>query len=195
MNTDLRDRLLALAAHDLAVRDELAANGSLFDGYHPAMRAVHEENAAQLREILATSGWPAADQVGSDGAQAAWLIAQHAIGLPQVQRACLRALHAAVARRQIPAWQPAMLLDRIRTMEGKPQLFGTQFDWDDAGELSPLPIADAVTVDARRAGIGLPPMAEAIADQRARLGNERPPPDPEQRRLAAEEWAKRAGWR
>lgn len=44
-----------LAAHDGAVRAELAASGALFDGYHPRMEAVHRENAARL---LAITGGP-----------------------------------------------------------------------------------------------------------------------------------------
>ena len=43
---------------DHRVRAELAADGSLFDGYHPRMRAVHEANAERLAAILSERGWP-----------------------------------------------------------------------------------------------------------------------------------------
>jgi hypothetical protein len=42
---DIRSELLALVEEDQRVRAELVAEGSLFDGYHPRMRAVHEANA------------------------------------------------------------------------------------------------------------------------------------------------------
>jgi hypothetical protein len=44
----LKTELLSMAAEDLRVREELARDGSLFEGYHPRMRAVHERNAAGL---------------------------------------------------------------------------------------------------------------------------------------------------
>ena len=61
---DLRDRLLALRDHDLAVRSRLAADGALFAGYHPEMQAVHEANAAELEAIVAQQGWPTAGAGG-----------------------------------------------------------------------------------------------------------------------------------
>src|SRR4051812_39436060 len=104
MDDDLRQSLIALAEHDLAVRARLAADGSLFRGYHPQMQAVHEANAAALEAIIATRGWPIQDHVGEDGAKAAWLIAQHAIGLPDFQRRSLAALQSAAAAGKVPAW-------------------------------------------------------------------------------------------
>src|SRR5262245_53637982 len=78
-----------LADRDQRVRAELAADGSLFKGYHPRMEAVHRENAARLASILEELGWPTEALVGSEAAEAAWLIAQHAIGAPGLQRRAL----------------------------------------------------------------------------------------------------------
>lgn len=44
----LREELLATEAEDRRVRAELAADGSLFDGYHPRMAEVHRRNAGRL---------------------------------------------------------------------------------------------------------------------------------------------------
>jgi hypothetical protein len=66
MDDALRQRLLALAAEDARVRAELAADGSLYQGYHPRMQAVHEENKAALEAMLA-DGWPGVSRVGGDG--------------------------------------------------------------------------------------------------------------------------------
>ena len=56
----------------------------------------------------------------------------------------------------------AMLEDRIRTFEGRPQRYGTQFDWDEHGHLSLLPLEDPAGVDARRRAIGLGPLAQDL---------------------------------
>lgn len=83
MDESLRRRLVSLARHDAETRERLAADGSLFEGYHPAMQAVHEDNAAALESIVNEHGWPMAATAGTDGAEAAWVVAQHAISLPE----------------------------------------------------------------------------------------------------------------
>jgi hypothetical protein len=67
----IRRELLAMVEEDLRVRADLAEDGSLFDGYHPRMRAVHEAHAARLGTILDQRGWPTEPRVGRDGAEAA----------------------------------------------------------------------------------------------------------------------------
>jgi hypothetical protein len=54
------------------------------DAYHPAMKAVHEENNRRIKEIIRETGWPLASEVDEDGSEAAWLIVQHA--LPAVDK-------------------------------------------------------------------------------------------------------------
>ena len=194
-NSTIRDRLLALAREDLATRERLAANGTLYSGYHPEMQAIHESNALALEEIIEEIGWPTKGRVGKDGSEAAWIIAQHAIGLPEFQRRCLSAIKGAVQQDEAPAWQYAMLLDRIRVFEGRTQLYGTSFDWDEEGNMSPLPIEASDLVDHRRLAVGLPNLAEAIAAKRAETQNEPRPSDFHARQQSMHEWARDVGWR
>lgn len=196
----LTGELLAMAAADLALRDELVADGSLFDGYHPAMRALHEANADRLAAIIAAHGWPSPDQVGPDqvgpdqvgdeASKAAWLVVQHAISRPALMRQVRDLTRGSPA---IAAAHWAMLDDRIAVFEGRPQVHGTQFDWDDAGLMSPLPIADPPGIDTRRAEVGLPPLAEATARHRAAAGE--PQADRDRHRQGAEAFAREVGWR
>lgn len=197
MNTTLRDELVAMAAEDERVRAELAADGSLFDGYHPAMRAVHDRNAARLTAIIDAHGWPGRSLVGEEGARAAWLILQHAIGHPQLQRRGQTLLRLAVANGDVAAVEVAMLEDRIAFFEGRPQRYGTQYDWTERGELVPWMIEDEAGVDDRRAAVGLPPLDEntrRLREETAREG-EGPPRDLQERRECSEAWARSVGWR
>jgi hypothetical protein len=193
----MREELLRMAEEDQRVRAELAAEGSLFQGYDPRMRAIHHRHAARLAQFLAQHGWPGEPLVGVDGAQAAWLIVQHAIAQPALQRQALDALTAAAARGEVPAWQAAKLEDRIRTFEGRLQRYGTQFDWDQAGQLNPLPIEDLTGLDERRRAVGLPPLDEDIRAQResAARDGEQPPADWDARRRQQDAWLREAGWR
>ena len=68
---------------------------------------------------------------------------------PALQRLGLGFLRQAAIAGEVPAWQLAYLEDRIAFFEGRPQVYGTQFDWDEQGQLSPLPIKDEANVDER----------------------------------------------
>ena len=191
MRPSLREELLALAEEDRRVREELAADGSLFEGYHPRMEAVHRRNAARLRELIAEHGWPGASLAGADGAEAAWLIVQHAIGEPDFVRSSLELLRGAAGRGEAPAWQAAMLEDRIRMFEGRPQRYGTQLRPDTDGVARPYWTEDPEGLDERRRAVGLEPMADRLA----RAEPEPLPADRERLEREYEAWLRRVGWR
>jgi hypothetical protein len=90
-----------------------------------------------------------------------------------------------------------MLEDRVRHLEGRPSLYGTLLDWDEAGRLSPGPVEAPEQLDARRAALGLPPMPDALqaANMASREPGDVPPVDPVGRRREFEAWARRVGWR
>ena len=190
-NEKLRRELVEMATLDLEVRENLIARGVLNDGYHPEMEAVHVRNASRLKEILATHGWPSSSLVSDDGAESAWLIVQHAIGDPPFQRQCLKLLQDAAESGDVPLWQAAMLEDRIRKCEGKPQIYGTQLETDSNGAVRPYLIEDPARVEERRRKVGLEPLSK-------RLAREKPSPipaDPERFEREYQAWLRRVGWR
>lgn len=197
MNTSLSLELIEMAQQDLQLRNELAGDRSLFNGYHPKMKALHDKNAARLAAIVDEFGWPGKSKVGSDAAHAAWLILQHAIAHPQLQRKCFPLLVEQVEASEMDPVELAMLEDRIRCFEGKTQRFGTQFDWDEQGYMSPLPTDDAILVEERRKKIGLAPLAEAVVAKRKEVeqSGELPPVDYKQYVVEKNEWLKANGWR
>ena len=113
INDALRQELQAMRDEDLRVRAELVASGDLEGEYVPQMEGVHKRHASRLRELIDRHGWPSEDIAGKGGSEAAWRIAQHAIGEPEFQRQVLKMLHASMARGQVPPWQAAYLEDRI----------------------------------------------------------------------------------
>ncbi|MEO8467041.1 MAG: DUF6624 domain-containing protein [Gammaproteobacteria bacterium] len=191
MNEPLAAELVALREIDLTTRAELASDGSLFDGYHPRMEAVHRVNAARLREIIAEHGWPSTPLVGARGAEAAFLIAQHAIGEPLFMHRCRELLAAAVAAGAAPAWQLAYLEDRINTFEDRPQRYGTQLRPAADGRLEPCALAEPENVEQLRRDIGLPPLADILA--KAQPDPSRPG-DPAAKAAAELEWRRKVGW-
>jgi hypothetical protein len=177
-NPALRAELRRLQDDDRTVRRKLIEAGQLYgphlpkDWYHPRMVEVHRRNNARLREIIAEHGWPGRSLAGDDGAEAAWFIAQHAVLDVDLQRQALALLEAAAAAGEALPAHMAMLTDRVRMAEGKPQVYGCVHVGNEQGELVPYPIEDPDGVEARRAAVGLPPLSQKTAELRARVEQE-----------------------
>lgn len=169
MDIALQQELILMADTDQRVLSELFGSGELPAAeYHPKMRALHEENAARLKEIIAEYGWPDNKLVGVDGAEAAWLIAQHAVSDLDFMRKCSALVQQAVAAKTAEGWQLAFLQDRVLTLSGKAQFYGTQFDVDAEGMPVSFPIAEMDTVNQRRAALGLNTLEERLQELRER---------------------------
>jgi hypothetical protein len=193
MNEQLREKLLAMRAEDQRVREELAATGELFDGYNPAMERVHLENAAELEKMIDANGWTGKSLVGAEGADAAWLIAQQAISLPEFSRKCLRLIRQAVAENEAEPYQAAYLHDRICFFENRPQRYGTQSDWNESGKMQVWMLEDETKVNDFRAQVGLQPLDALTWENEETRENK--PKDFAARQADFESWAKKVGWR
>jgi hypothetical protein len=125
------------------------------------MRDVDRDNTERLKQILDRHGWPGKSLVGADGANAAWLLAQHADHDRPLQRRCLALLREAVKRGEAAGAQLAYLTDRLRVADKRRQVYGTQLVVV-GGRPLPAPIEDEANVDRRRREVGLPPLAEYL---------------------------------
>jgi hypothetical protein len=187
----LRNTLLALKQRDLDLRAQLQADGALLEGYHPRMEAVHRDNALQLRALIARVGWPNERLAGRDGAEAAWLIAQHAISEPDFMRSCRDQLEKEVSSGAVPLWQYVYLDDRIRIFEGRPQRFGTQLELTPSGPAL-CEVENPISLDQRRQEAGMEPVAARLASM---LSAPRPTPSEFSARKDAEmKWRRAVGW-
>lgn len=148
----LRDELLRMQEADQAVRSLPLDDPAQVR----VLTAVDAANTARLKAIIAAGGWPRLSTVGEDGAGAAWLLAQHADADPEFQRQVLDLIEPLVAAREVKASSYAYLWDRTHA----PQKYGTQGRCVAAGRWEPREIDAPGEVDARRAAVGLPPMAE-----------------------------------
>ncbi|MFI9391906.1 DUF6624 domain-containing protein [Streptomyces bauhiniae] len=131
-------------------------------------RLADHANAEVLRRITADHGWPGWSLVGHDGATAAWQIALRAENQPAVQKYFTDRMHQAVRAGEAPARQWAHLRDRCLLGYGAAQEFGTQYRHGPDGPQR-LPVAEPDTLDERRAEVGLPPAADALASLCRRL--------------------------
>jgi hypothetical protein len=188
----IAENIIDLKNADLALREKLIQNGQLSNGYNKEMKELHNKNAKTLSDIIDTIGYPTIDKVGKEANKATWLIIQHSIGQPEFMKKSAELLERAVSESKADPKDLAYLTDRIAVFESKPQLYGTQFDWDEFGNLSPNHFDDLINVNERRKSIGLNPFEEQteIIRRQAKNENQSPPTDYEKRKQEIEEWKK-----
>ncbi len=189
-------KIIGLKKKDDILRDELIRKGTLSNGYHQEMQDLHHENAKELNLIMEKIGFPTTDKVGEEASHAAWVIIQHSIGQPDFMKKAARLLEIAVNEKKADQKNLAYLTDRIAVLEGRLQHYGTQFDWDENGEMNPNQFDDLLKVNQRRQTIGLNTLEEQIEIMQDRIKNEnqRPPKDFEERKREYEMWRKSVGW-
>ncbi len=159
----LRRELLKRVEQDQAIRNELISKGI----EHPdktllaRMQAIDTANTERVRAIVRQYGWPSPGLVGRDGAEAAFLLVQHAD--LTFQKQMLPLVEKTYRSGELSGQSYALLLDRVLVGEGKPQVYGTQakrFEEWEGREPALEPIEDEANVDQRRAEVGLPPLSE-----------------------------------
>ncbi len=192
----ISEKIIELKNADLAVRDKLIQSGQLGKGYNEEMKELHNRNAKMLNDIIDTIGYPTIDKVGKEASEAAWLVIQHSIGQPEFMRKCVTLLESAVNENKADLKNLAYLTDRIAVYEGEPQLYGTQFDWDENGNLSPHYFDNLTKVNERRQSIGLNTLKEQteIIRRQAENENQSPPADFQKRKLEIAECKRNVGW-
>jgi len=157
---DVAEVIIGLKNADFELRDRLVKSGKIGKGYNEEMEKLQNRNTEILNEIIEAIGYPTIDKVGKEASDAAWLVIQHSIGQPNFMKKCMELLDKAVSENKANPQNLAYLIDRIAIFEGKPQLYGTQFDWDENGALSPNDFEDLAKVNQRRKLIGLNTLEE-----------------------------------
>ena len=193
---DIAKKIIDLKNADLALRDKLINEGKLGDGYNEEMKILHNKNAQILDKIMNIIGYPTAEKVGKEASDATWLIIQHSIEQPEFMKRSAELLKTAVKNNKADPRNLAYLTDRIAVFQDQPQRYGTQFDWDENGNLSPHTVDDAIKVNKRRKSIGLNTLEEQTEVIRIQALREKqsPPTDLEKRKREMEEWKKSVGW-
>jgi hypothetical protein len=116
-------------------------------------------NLAWLKTMIQANGLPTVAQVGESGIHWAWLLVQHADEDPKLQLS-LQPLFAERQRAgELPTDDLARLTDRVLLAAGKPQRFGTQFDWL-SGQFKPKGVVNLTEIESNRQALGLMPLTD-----------------------------------
>ena len=151
------------------------------------VQVVHA-NTARLHEIVAGHGWPERSVVGEDGAEAAWLILQHASsGVPTLGtpdnlafcRSCVPLLERAVRAGEAHPRQFAATVDSLRQVDDLPPVYAvlnSAYRIEDGQPVFRHPV-DIADIDRQRVPIGLPPLASDVLRRQAGKSLEPAGPD------------------
>lgn len=119
-------------------------------------------NLVKVTNILDEYGWLGADKVGGRGNMALFLVIQHAE--LDVQLKYLPMMREASQAGNLRPGSLALLEDRVALRQGKRQIYGSQIGRDqETNQHYVLPLDDPMNVDARRAAVGLPPLADYVS--------------------------------
>jgi hypothetical protein len=116
-------------------------------------------NAVKVAFILDRYGWLGPDVVGEQGSSGLFLVIQHADLLTQEKY--LPMMREAVKVGNARGQDLAFLEDRVALRQGRKQIYGTQLLKNRAtGEFYFSPIEDELSVNMRRASVGLNPIED-----------------------------------
>lgn len=161
LRTEL-EAMLEAHHHDRArLQAVVAEQGARSDKTRALAEQVNDQDLARQKRLvrmLDRQGWPDAEQLGLRASESAFVLLYEA-ALP-LQSKYLPVLRQGVATgRARPDWL-ALMLDRVRVRQGWAQLYGSEVLRNADGTMEILPIRDLPQLDARRAEVGMEPMAE-----------------------------------
>lgn len=151
----IRAELEQIRESDQAVRRNLNFDDS---EQVEKMRTVDAVNRKRLKKIITLIGWPSKDLVGETASSGAFLVAQHAADDLNFMKKVFSHIEADFRKQKASPSQYALMYDRIKMLEGKPQRFGTQFNMDSYG-CRAWKLEEPEKVDEYRAQMGLENLA------------------------------------
>ena len=155
---ELKQRLMDMAKRDQAVRTPEYRSGEVSEVLVRNQQQVDHQLTSELKEIVARKGWPTISLVGLEASESAAVVLIHSKD-HVFQRDMIPQLDRLARNREILPWNVAMLTDKILISEGKPQRFGTQWQWA-KGVWKMMPVQDKADLDNRREAYLLVPITE-----------------------------------
>ena len=157
-NEELSREILRMAEEDQAVRKPFMEGRMPNEAETKVMRERDEADTKRMNEILDKYGFPGVKLVGIKATRSFIMMLLHSPSLELMKRA-LPHVERAARRKEIPPDDFASLNDRVLVNEGKPQLYGANFNF--VGDKAVLaPTQDIAHLDERRRKLGLPPIRE-----------------------------------
>lgn len=188
------NEIISMKNNDLLLRDKLAQEGLLNDGYNSEMEKIHLYNAKRLQEIIDTYGFPKLTLTDQETIDSIFLIVQHAISSPELIISFYNTIKE-MDKNEYNFIHFMYLEDRINFFLGKPQNYGTQFDYDENGEFTVYTLAHSkVEVNKIRRNYNLPTIEEKYNELSKYQPLFLPKEENEKRMKAFRSFIEKSGW-
>ena len=166
MNIPLKEQLEDIMIKDQALRgfyqiaqEKYGKDSKQMKYFWSLMAREDSLNTIDVVDIIEGNGWPGKSEVGGMANTAVWLVIQHAD--LELQEKYLPMLKASVKEGESNGSHLALLEDRIRMRNDKPQLYGSQYYFNKETEQNEFfQISDPEKVNERRAEVGLGPIED-----------------------------------
>lgn len=119
--------------------------------------ATDTESASLVKKIIAEHGPVTIDKFGAKASSDAWLLVQHCDHDPLFQEEYLNLMLK--TPKAFSSIDIAFLTDRVKINKNEPQVYGTQFHFEN-GLAKALPTIDPKNINQRRAEVGLETIQE-----------------------------------
>lgn len=156
---ELRAELLEMRRVDQDARLKcLGSAEEQMNCFREIAEKIDAPHTKRLNEIFDKHGFPVAAMVGKDGVDAFMLLVQHAVS-DEIRERIKEPMRLAFLRKEIPPDRYAAFIDRLLVNQGKPQIYGSNFEMRD-GRMVMSPVEDPPELNNRRRAAGLPPIEE-----------------------------------
>jgi TonB family protein len=118
--------------------------------------AADRANLAKIDAIISKYGYPGKTMVGANLSKVAFMVIQH--NDQEAQEKYLPLLKEAADKGELAPSLLPLMIDRVLTSKGQPQVYGTQLHETKGIGIQVFPIGDEAFVNDRRKKAGLPPL-------------------------------------
>lgn len=156
----LRDELLKMQEVDQKTREDCPKKNAdeQIKCYAKISEKVDKPNSERLKEIYEKNGFPTFKTVGKEGVEAFMLILQHTPD-ENLRQKMLNPIEKAFKRKEISSNEYTNYVDRLLVHQGKPQIYGSNFDFKD-GKLMMSEVKNLKNLNKIRRKAGLPTIEE-----------------------------------
>ncbi len=161
-DNQLIEALEAISLNDQKYRKQIKSTRSKFGNDSQEMKSLWEkidqtdlENLAAVEKIIAEHGWVGGPRFRK-GSRAIFLVLQHSE--LSIQEKYFPMLERAVERGTASKSELALMTDRVKVGNNKPQIYGSQLVKNVAGKYEVAPIENIKNVNFRRSEMGMEPM-------------------------------------
>ncbi len=116
-----------------------------------------------LKKIYNKIGYPTVDRVGKESSSKFFTLVQHSDSDVKFQEKMLTELTKELEKGNVSGKGFAYLTDRVKIAQKKPQVYGTQLEYNtNIGQAFPKNLIDSLNVNKRRKKLGLEPIEEYL---------------------------------